>query len=311
MKGTEGREEPGSTLHEDVLALATSVRAWVEWQSDCGAEALPTALAEGEALRAIEAGRAARARPRPAAPPPPARAERPAPPAFAPPTHVAAPQAAPVAAPPAAAPARPVERAPAVTGEERRARLAVIAERVAGCTQCGLHATRTKTVFARGNPDAELVFVGEGPGADEDAQGLPFVGKAGQLLDKMITAMGLGQDEIYIANIVKCRPPGNRVPEPQEMATCIPYLHEQLDLVKPKVIVALGGTAVKGLIPGAEGITKIRGTWKVYRGAIPVMPTFHPSYVLRTPTKEVRGMVWSDLQQVLKELGRPVPARSG
>ncbi len=198
-----------------------------------------------------------------------------------------------------------------MVGAELRARLTIIDDRVKACTRCALHATRQQTVFARGNPDAELVFVGEGPGADEDAQGLPFVGKAGQLLDKMIAAMGLGEDDVYICNIVKCRPPNNRVPAPAEMASCIPYLNEQLDLVRPKVIVALGSTALKGLLGAGEGITKARGSWKIYRGTTPLMPTFHPAYVLRTPTREVKGMVWSDLQAVLKQLGRALPKRGG
>lgn len=205
-------------------------------------------------------------------------------------------------------PSSPFE-GPGVASEERRVRLQVLAEQVAPCTKCELHKGRTQTVFSRGNPDAELMFVGEGPGADEDAQGEPFVGKAGQLLDKMIAGMGFARDDVYVANIVKCRPPGNRTPEPIEMATCLPYLTEQIELIRPKVLVALGATALRGLLGPGEGITKVRGTWKLYRGTIPVMPTFHPAYVLRTPTPEVRGMVWSDLKQVLKQLGRPIPKR--
>ena len=197
----------------------------------------------------------------------------------------------------------------APASSERRARLGVLSEGVASCTKCDLAKARTNTVFSRGNPDAELMFVGEGPGADEDAQGEPFVGKAGQLLDKMIAGMGFGRDDVYIANIVKCRPPGNRPPEPLEMATCLPYLTEQIELVRPKAIVALGATALRGLLGPGDGITKVRGTWKLYRATIPVMPTFHPAYVLRTPTPEVKGMVWSDLKQVLKQLGRSVPSR--
>ena len=202
-----------------------------------------------------------------------------------------------------------VAEQPKLDSAERVARLTVLATTVAGCTKCELHATRTQTVFARGNPDAELVFIGEGPGADEDVQGLPFVGKAGQLLDKMIAAMGLSEGEVYICNIVKCRPPGNRTPEPREMASCMPYLREQLGVIRPKVLVALGSTALRGLFGPSEGITKARGSFRLYQGAIPVMPTFHPAYVLRQPTKEIRGMVWSDLQQVLKHLGRSAPRR--
>jgi DNA polymerase len=149
--------------------------------------------------------------------------------------------------------------------------------------------------------------VGEGPGADEDAQGFPFVGKAGQLLDKMIAAMGLGRDEVYVCNIVKCRPPDNRKPEPAEMAACTPYLKEQLELVAPEVIVALGATAVQGLFGTTEGITRMRGRWKLYGGRIPVMPTFHPAYLLRTPA--AKREVWDDLQAVLRQMGRTLPAK--
>jgi uracil-DNA glycosylase len=185
-----------------------------------------------------------------------------------------------------------------------KVRLVELADEVRACTKCSLHATRTQTVFARGNADAEVCFVGEGPGADEDRQGFPFVGKAGQLLDRMIVAMGFLRDEVYVCNIVKCRPPENRKPEPDEMAACKPYLREQLEIVAPKVIVALGATAVEGLIGMSGGITRLRGQWKLYR-TIPVMPTFHPAYLLRNPA--AKREVWADLQAVLKQLGRPVP----
>jgi DNA polymerase len=184
-------------------------------------------------------------------------------------------------------------------------RLVELAEEIRTCNKCTLHAARTQTVFARGNPEAELCFIGEGPGADEDRQGFPFVGKAGQLLDRMIAAMGYQRDEVYVCNIVKCRPPENRKPEPDEMAACRPYLREQLEIVAPKVIVALGATAVEGLIGMGGGITRMRGQWKLYR-TIPVMPTFHPAYLLRNPA--AKREVWADLQAVLKQLGRPVPA---
>ena len=183
----------------------------------------------------------------------------------------------------------------------KRVRLEEIAREVAGCMRCPLHATRTQTVFARGNPDAELMFIGEGPGADEDAQGLPFVGKAGQLLDKMIFAMGYERDDVYIANIVKCRPPDNRKPVPAEVTACEGYLHEQIALVQPKVIVALGASAVEGLLK-ISGISKLRGTWRLYRGEIPTMPTFHPAYLLRSPGE--KRVVWDDLKLVMKRLGK-------
>jgi DNA polymerase len=209
---------------------------------------------------------------------------------------------------PAAAPPPVLPPAPAQTDDGARlVRLRVLAEEVKSCTRCGLHSTRTQTVFARGTPASGLCFIGEGPGADEDAQGLPFVGAAGQLLDRMIDAMGLARDDVYVANIVKCRPPNNRKPEPDEMAACVPYLAEQIELAKPQVIVALGGTAVQGLLGTTDGITRLRGRWKLYRGRIAVMPTFHPAYLLRTPA--AKRQVWEDLQAVLRQMGRTVPQR--
>jgi DNA polymerase len=192
------------------------------------------------------------------------------------------------------------------TGTDVPTRLIELGNQVAGCTRCRLSETRKQTVFARGNPNAMLCFVGEAPGADEDAQGLPFVGRAGQLLDRMIEAMGLSpKDEVYVCNIIKCRPPGNRPPEPDEVETCIPYLHEQLSLVGPRVIVALGNTAVAALLQTKIGITKVRGQWKLYRGKTLVMPTYHPSYLLRPGPQqlEAKRQAWQDLQLVMKELG--------
>jgi DNA polymerase len=200
-----------------------------------------------------------------------------------------------------------VASAVALDPEERNSRLALLDQNVKGCTRCVLHQQRTQTVFARGNPDAELMFVGEGPGRDEDLQGFPFVGKAGQLLDRMIGAMGYQPDEVYIANIVKCRPPDNRKPEPDEIAACVPYLREQIELVQPTVMVALGATGVQGLLGTSMGITRMRGNWKLYDGRIPLMPTFHPAYLLRQPEK--KREVWDDLQQVMKRLGKAPPAK--
>jgi DNA polymerase len=190
---------------------------------------------------------------------------------------------------------------------DAKRRLDVLAKDLSACTRCRLHEERTQTVFARGTGSSGLVFVGEGPGADEDAQGYPFVGKAGQLLDRMIEAMGFSRDEVYVCNIVKCRPPKNRKPEPDEMATCRPYLAEQLELLNPNVIVALGATAVEGLLGIGGGITRLRGKWRLYQGRIAVMPTFHPAYLLRTP--EAKRDVWQDLQEVLRHMGRPVPSK--
>jgi DNA polymerase len=191
--------------------------------------------------------------------------------------------------------------------------LAVLLDEVTGCKRCVLSETRTNTVFARGNPEAKLCFVGEAPGADEDAQGVPFVGRAGQLLDRMIVAMGLDPaTDVYVCNIIKCRPPGNRRPEPVEVETCIGYLHEQLANVDPKAIVALGNTAVAALLGTKLGITKIRGSWKLYRGRIPLMPTYHPSYLLRPgPAQgDAKRQAWEDLQTVMRELGLSAPRRS-
>jgi DNA polymerase len=183
--------------------------------------------------------------------------------------------------------------------------LEAVAAQVKGCTACELHERRTNTVFSRGTAKSGLCFVGEGPGADEDAQGEPFVGAAGQLLDKMIVAMGFSRDEVYVCNVVKCRPPNNRRPTPVEMQTCSPYLERQLELLAPQVIVALGGTAVTGLLGLTEGITRLRGRFRLYQGKIPVMPTFHPAYLLRNPA--AKREVWNDLRQVLDHMGRPAP----
>lgn len=178
-------------------------------------------------------------------------------------------------------------------------------KQVEGCTRCELHKERTHTVFARGSPTSRLVFVGEGPGQEEDLQGKPFVGPAGQLLDKMIEAMGLRPEDIYICNIVKCRPPGNRKPTPTEMQSCAPYLENQLQLLKPEVIVALGGTAVAGLLGITDGITRVRGRFRLYQKQTLVMPTFHPAYLLRNPS--AKRQVWSDLKQVAHHLGIELP----
>lgn len=197
----------------------------------------------------------------------------------------------------------PVVHAANVT--DRAGRLHLLAEKAAACTACGLHTSRTKSVFARGSHNAELVFVGEGPGRDEDVSGLPFVGAAGKLLDKMVAAMGYGRDDVYICNVVKCRPPENRTPLPNEAAACEPFLTAQLDAVAPKVIVALGKCAAINL-GVAEETGRWRGVWKQWHG-IPVMPTFHPAYLLRSPEK--KREVWEDLQLVMARLGRTPPSK--
>lgn len=183
-----------------------------------------------------------------------------------------------------------------------------LAEQVRACRSCSLHVERTQTVFSRGTGSSGLCFIGEGPGADEDAQGEPFVGKAGQLLDQMIQAMGFSRDEVYVCNIVKCRPPNNRKPSPEEMVACSGFLERQIGLLRPRVLVALGATAVSGLLGIQEGITKVRGRFLLYQGRIPVMPTFHPAYLLRTPS--AKREVWSDLKQVVQHMGRALPPRA-
>ena len=168
------------------------------------------------------------------------------------------------------------------------------------CTRCRLHKQRNKIVFGAGNPRAELVFVGEGPGHDEDMQGLPFVGRAGKLLTQMIEAMGLQRDQVYICNVVKCRPPENRKPEDDEVATCSPYLYRQLDAIAPKAIVCLGATAAQELLKTKDSISRFRGTWFDFRNT-KLLATYHPAYLLRNPA--AKGEVWKDLQKVMAHLG--------
>src|SRR5579871_1075812 len=175
-----------------------------------------------------------------------------------------------------------------------------IREDLGECTRCRLHKKRNSIVFGVGNPRAELVFVGEGPGHDEDVQGLPFVGRAGKLLTQMIEAMGLRREDVYICNVVKCRPPENRRPEDDEVATCSPYLYRQLSVIRPKAIVCLGATAAQSLLKTKESISRYRGQWLDYRGT-KLMVTYHPAYLLRNPA--AKGDVWKDLQKVMAHLG--------
>jgi uracil-DNA glycosylase family 4 len=175
---------------------------------------------------------------------------------------------------------------------------------LAGCTRCKLHRRRTNIVFGVGNPHAELVFVGEGPGHDEDIQGIPFVGRAGQLLTQMITAMGLSRDDVYIANVVKCRPPENRTPEKDEIATCLPFLLRQLSNINPKVVVCLGSVAAQALLNTNKAISHFRGQWLDFHGA-KLMATYHPAYLLRNP--HAKPEVWADLKKVMAFLGLTPP----
>ena len=302
---------------EELREIALSIAAYVEWQKETGADGFP----RGERAR------------RPESMPPPAPLAM----------HEVSPESATSSVPegrdavtrrgvkemgpdaerafrspfdddeplPESKPA-PSVAPPAESKREPARALPVIAAEVASCTKCGRAPTRTNTVFSRGNPQAALCFIGEAPGADEDAQGLPFVGRAGQLLDKMIAAMGLNPEtDVYVCNIIKCRPPENRKPTPDEMDACMPYLQEQLANVTPKVIVAMGNTAVGALLGTKLGITKVRGSWKLYGGKTPLMPTFHPSYLLRPgPAQaEAKKQAWEDLQQVMKKLGLESPKK--
>jgi DNA polymerase len=199
-----------------------------------------------------------------------------------------------------------------ISSPEKSAAFAALRERALACVKCPhLASSRKNVVFGVGSIDAQLMFVGEAPGADEDEQGEPFVGRAGQLLTKIILATGLSRADVYIANILKCRPDtpgqsaGNRKPTPDEMATCIPYLHEQIDLIRPKVLVALGATAVEGLLGKTLGITKLRGQWQTYRGT-PLMPTYHPAYLLRNQAMSEKRKVWEDMLAVMEKLEMPI-----
>lgn len=323
-------------LADELLELTRALRAHAEWQLACGTTGLPAGEpVPVETFPAREAPRAAALREAPrGAPPqtsipegdvgrlrregvrpgegahpgpsPSGRSESPT--AGAPSQGAAASQGGSVSQ----GAAQPTSGGPvgSVFGPHPEApgRLRVLAEQAAGCTACGLHAGRKQAVFSRGAGTSGLCFVGEGPGADEDEQGAPFVGKAGQLLDRMIAAMGFQRDEVYVCNVVKCRPPNNRKPEPREIAACVHFLHQQIELMRPQVIVALGATAVEGLF-GASfgGITRLRGRLKLYKGRIAVMPTFHPAYLLRNPA--AKADVWKDLQEVVRLMGRELPQR--
>jgi DNA polymerase len=246
--------------------LAAEARALV-----ASARALVAELVE-EGMEEIPRGTAARAGPTAAAPRAPA-------------------------APPAAAPPQPALLD--VGSPEERATLAQVRERLGECRRCRLSESRTHIVFGDGDPHAELLFVGEGPGETEDQRGLPFVGRAGELLTQMVEkGLGIPRSSVYICNIVKCRPPNNRTPLADEVAACSPFLEAQIAAVAPRVIVALGKPAVSRLLGRDVPITQVRGVWHEYRG-IPLMPTFHPAFVLRQYTREIRRLVWQDLKAAL------------
>ena len=250
---------------------------------------------------------------------PPLAPAPPAPPVFAPaPKPIfSTPAPVPSGATAAAAkvpspPAGEIFTAPVLPLEEKVQALAELRARALACQKCPhLVAARSHVVFGVGNPEAALMFVGEAPGVDEDRLGEPFVGAAGQLLDKIIKAMGFTRETVYIANILKCRPDtpgqsfGNRKPTPEEMATCLPYLLAQIELIRPRVLVTLGATGTTGLLGLTDGITRLRGRWQSFRG-IPVMPTYHPSYLLHKPDLAEKRKVWEDMLQVLEKLAVPI-----
>ena len=220
--------------------------------------------------------------------------------AAAAPTAVPAPKTKPAPAAEAFQPALAIDAPPEVPAGVT---LASLAETVAGCTKCGLCQSRTQTVFGVGNPQADLVFVGEAPGAEEDRRGEPFVGRAGQLLTNIIEkGMKLRREDVYICNVLKCRPPGNRNPSPEEVAQCEPYLLQQLALVQPKVICALGSYAAQTLLRSTESVGRMRGRWHSYHG-IPLRVTYHPAYLLRNEGD--KGKTWADIQEVMERLGLP------
>jgi len=244
----------------------------------------------------------AKSKPQPVAPPPTVAAPRTSPPVA---TTIARSS---MATAPAVVPAAPLE----ITGSTKAEQLRHLAERAAACVKCPhLVARRHTVVFGVGNPEAKLMFVGEAPGEEEDLQGEPFVGRAGQLLTKMIVAMGLTREQVYIGNIVKCRPDmplgtsGNRKPTKQEMETCVPYLRAQIEVIKPLVLVALGATAIEGLLGPIGSIGSLRGKFHEFRG-VPLMPTFHPSYLLRNQSNTEKRKVWEDLLKVMERLEMPI-----
>lgn len=222
-----------------------------------------------------------------------------------------------VAAAPSVAvpPPAPASKTPPAGDDGRLAKLAELKTKILACTRCPhLVTSRTQVVYGVGNPFSELLFVGEAPGEEEDLRREPFVGKAGQLLTKIIGAMEYTREEIFIANVLKCRPDmpageaGNRKPKPAEMATCLPWLRDQIDLIKPKVIVALGLTAVEGLLGEPRTMRDVRGQWLDYHG-VPLMPTYHPAYLLRNQTMAEKRKVWEDMLLVLEKLGRPISTK--
>jgi uracil-DNA glycosylase len=288
-------------IREDFADLAGSLRAYLEYHSECGTVGFPKgpkqtapALAPSPAPPMLNA-------PLSSQPAAAHASERET--AFEPPPFMAS-DLDPKPAPALVRPPKPA----ALSIEARLTRLDVLRTEVASCTRCGLSASRTQTVYSRGNPEAQLCFVGEAPDAEEDAQGQPFVGPTGDLINKMIVAMGLDPErDVYICTSVKCKPAESAQPSAEEAASCMPYLEEQLELLSPKVIVAMGNVAATALLGTVTSMIKLRGQWKLYRGKIAVMPTYHPSMLLKPGPgqAEAKKLAWLDLQAVMKELGLP------
>jgi DNA polymerase len=256
-------------IKRELLAIADALDGLLHWERELAGEGFPAVIAEEVARRSQ-------------------------PPAAAPASVSPAPQPA--------APSTTVAQPPAAAAQPAAPPLHVLQTQAASCTACGLHTGRTHSVFARGSGEARVVFVGEGPGYHEDQQGEPFVGPAGELLDKMIVAMGYQRDEVYVCNVVKCRPPDNRTPLPDEAQACAPFLHGQLANVRPQVIVALGKCATEALGCMTPGQKRWRGVWSEFMG-VPVMPTYHPAFLLRSP--QFKRDVWDDLQLVMGRVDAP------
>jgi uracil-DNA glycosylase family 4 len=296
-----------------MAANREQLRAYVDYLRDMGVydlyrigEAIEADLPAPIAAQAPEPSRLPAAHP-PVAPPPPARREIAAAPTTThAPTNISLPAEAFMPKPVSFNALAPLPEL-RIAVPERPAALQTLRDEIGDCTRCPLaYAGRHTIVFANGDPGARLMFVGEGPGADEDATGEPFVGKAGQLLNNMINAMGLQREQVYVANIVKCRPPANRTPEPVEANTCSQFLLRQIDIVQPQVIVALGGTAATYLLGVKQSLASLRGNWYDCRGA-KLAVTYHPAFLLRDPRQ--KGEAWKDLQRVMKELGLEAPKR--
>jgi DNA polymerase len=310
---------------QEMREVLEDLRRHLLWQEEAGGRVLQVdarlaasaSLPRPAGLLKAQAARAAAAQSEPAPPavpaPAPARATPVAPPPEPLPRPLAARAPSALVEPARSTPFKVPSGAPAsvaplpgvVAGE--RPTLDQIRRELGDCQRCKLCSGRKNIVFGTGNPRAELCFVGEGPGEQEDLQGVPFVGPAGQLLTKMIEAMGYHRDDIYICNVVKCRPPNNRNPEPDEVAACEPFLRAQLQAVQPKAIVALGKFAAQTLLRDSTPITRMRGQWREYQG-IQLMPTFHPAYLLRSPAEKRKA--WEDLQQVMKLFGKNPGQRS-